>query len=59
VCLRGPADVPSRDCVEVVTEGILEAAARNGHSGAGIVRFILEHQQPGWSLRVRKRGWRS
>ncbi|KAL2799450.1 hypothetical protein BJX66DRAFT_292924 [Aspergillus keveii] len=30
-----------------VTEGILEAAARNGHSGAGIVRFILEHQQRG------------
>ncbi|KAL3451114.1 hypothetical protein BJX65DRAFT_269000 [Aspergillus insuetus] len=30
-----------------VTEGILEAAARNEHSGAGIVRFLLQHQQRG------------
>jgi hypothetical protein len=30
-----------------VTEGILEVAARNEHSGAGIVRFLLQHQQRG------------
>jgi hypothetical protein len=33
-----------------VTEGILKAVSRNEHSGAGIVRFLLENQQRGFEF---------